>query len=92
MDAQQHNIGAQVLGNGVFPEFDGAPAADRSAEASDSSNACSTVKDSKPSISRIRPENMFSCLFLDSQQSLLDRIVGNGVDQVLKVTPTASRP
>ena len=35
------------------------PAAERSAEASDNSNACSTVKSSKPSISRIRPLNTF---------------------------------
>ncbi len=32
------------------------PAADRSAEASDSSNACSTFKSGNPSISRILPE------------------------------------
>ena len=33
------------------------PAAERSAEASDNSNACSTFKSGKPSISKIRPEN-----------------------------------
>lgn len=34
-------------------------AAERSADASESSNACSTFKFSKPSISKIRPEKMF---------------------------------
>jgi hypothetical protein len=35
------------------------PAAERSAEASDSSNACSTFRSGRPSISRMRPEKMF---------------------------------
>ncbi len=35
------------------------PAAERSAEASDSSNACSTFSSGRPSISRMRPEKMF---------------------------------
>ena len=35
------------------------PAAERSAEASDSSNACSTFSLGRPSISRMRPEKMF---------------------------------
>lgn len=35
------------------------PAAERSADASASSNACSTFSSGKPSISRIRPEKMF---------------------------------
>ena len=35
------------------------PAAERSAEASLSSNACSAFKSGKPSISRMRPEKMF---------------------------------
>ena len=35
------------------------PAADRSAEASESSNACSHLRCESPSISRMRPEKMF---------------------------------
>jgi len=35
------------------------PAAERSALASDNSNACSTLSSGKPSISRMRPEKMF---------------------------------
>ena len=35
------------------------PDADLSADASDNSNACSTFKSGKPSISRQRPENIF---------------------------------
>jgi hypothetical protein len=35
------------------------PAAERSAEASDSSKACSTFRSGRPSISRMRPEKMF---------------------------------
>ena len=35
------------------------PAAERSAEASDSSKACSTFRLGRPSISRMRPEKMF---------------------------------
>ncbi len=35
------------------------PAAERSAEASDSSKACSTFKSGRPSISRIRPLKTF---------------------------------
>jgi hypothetical protein len=35
------------------------PAAERSAEASLSSKACSTLSSGKPSISRMRPENTF---------------------------------
>ena len=35
------------------------PPAERSAEASESSNACSTLRSGKPSISRIRPEKIF---------------------------------
>ncbi len=35
------------------------PAAERSAEASDSSKACSTLRWGSPSISRMRPEKTF---------------------------------
>ena len=64
------------------PSFIVQPAAERSAEASESSKACSTVNDSKPSISRILPENMFSAFFLDGEQSLLDRVVGYRMHQI----------
>ncbi len=35
------------------------PPAERSAEASESSNACSTFRSGRPSISRMRPEKTF---------------------------------
>ena len=35
------------------------PPAERSAEASDNSNACSTLRSGKPSISKMRPEKIF---------------------------------
>ena len=35
------------------------PPAERSADASDNSNACSTLRSGKPSISNMRPENIF---------------------------------
>ena len=48
------------------------PAAERSAEASESSNACSTVKSvsiSVKSISKIRPEKMFFLPFFSTVKS-----------------------
>lgn len=42
------------------------PAAERSAEASDSSKACSTVRSLRPSISRMRPEKMFFLPFFST--------------------------
>ena len=42
------------------------PAADRSADASDNSKACSTVKSFKPSISKIRPEKAFFLPFFST--------------------------
>ncbi len=51
------------------PSFIVHPAAERSAEASESSKACSTVNESKPSISRILPENMFFLPFFSTVSS-----------------------
>ena len=42
------------------------PAAERSAEASESSKACSTVRPDSPSISRMRPEKMFFLPFFST--------------------------
>ncbi len=42
------------------------PAAERSAEASDSSKACSTFRSGRPSISRMRPEKMFFLPFFST--------------------------
>lgn len=42
------------------------PAADRSAEASDNSKACSQVKSGSPSISNILPENTFFLFFFST--------------------------
>ena len=42
------------------------PAADRSADASESSKACSTVRSSIPSISRMRPEKIFFLPFFST--------------------------
>ena len=42
------------------------PPAERSADASDSSKACSTFRSGKPSISRIRPENTFFLPFFST--------------------------
>ncbi|MNY76932.1 hypothetical protein D3C86_2166770 [compost metagenome] len=41
-------------------------AAERSAEASDSSKACSTLRSGSPSISRIRPEKALSLPFFST--------------------------
>ena len=61
---------AKMFSDRVLAEFDGATRCKRSAEASDSSKACSTVGESKPSISRMRPENMF--LPFSQQSGLAD--------------------
>jgi len=45
------------------------PAAERSAEASDNSNACSTLRSGKPSISRMRPEKTFFLPFFSTVSS-----------------------
>jgi formylmethanofuran dehydrogenase subunit B len=58
------------------------PAAERSAEASDSSNACSTFRSGRPSISRMRPEKMFFLPLGHGQQARLDGVQRNGVHQV----------
>ena len=42
------------------------PAAERSADASVSSNACSTFRSGRPSISRMRPEKMFFLPFFST--------------------------
>ena len=42
------------------------PAADRSADASDSSKACSQVRSGRPSISRMRPLNTFFLPFFST--------------------------
>ncbi|MNV67094.1 hypothetical protein D3C71_1598780 [compost metagenome] len=42
------------------------PAAERSAEASDSSKACSMLRLSRPSISRMRPEKAFFLPFFST--------------------------
>ena len=49
------------------------PEALRSAEASESSNACSTFRSGRPSISRMRPEKMFflPCLATVSMPALI---------------------
>ncbi|SCN46532.1 hypothetical protein BAZMOX_16396_0 [methanotrophic endosymbiont of Bathymodiolus azoricus (Menez Gwen)] len=51
---------------GASPKRIVQPAAERSAEASDNSNACSTFKSGKPSISKIRPEKTFFLPFFST--------------------------
>ena len=59
------------------------PAAERSAEASDSSNACSTFSFGSPSISRMRPEKMFFLPFFSTvSRPCWIAAVGNGVHQI----------
>ena len=49
------------------------PAADRSADASESSKACSTVRSSIPSISRMRPEKIFFLPFFSTVDPLISK-------------------
>ena len=69
------------------------PAAERSAEASDSSNACSAFRSGKPSISRMRPEKMF-CLFCFStvNKPALMAYKGIALTRSRKVTPGCILP
>ncbi len=51
---------------GSLLSFTVQPAAERSAEASVSSKACSILRSGKPSISRMRPEKMFFLPFFST--------------------------
>ena len=64
------------------------PAADRSADASDSSNACSTFKSGRPSISSTRPEKMFFLPFFSTvSRPCLIAYIGIAFTRSRKVTP-----
>mmetsp|Transcript_22464 Transcript_22464/g.56775 ORF Transcript_22464/g.56775 Transcript_22464/m.56775 type:complete len:212 (+) Transcript_22464:2214-2849(+) len=64
------------------------PAALRSADASDNSKACSTVRSGRPSISSTLPEkNVLLALLLHGQQPLLDRVVGDRVHEIPQRDP-----
>ncbi len=69
------------------------PAAERSAEASDSSNACSTFRSGRPSISRTRPEKMFflPCLATVSRPDLM-AYSGMALTRSRRVTPGCILP
>lgn len=69
------------------------PAAERSAEASDNSNACSTFRFGSPSISRMRPEKMFflPCLATVSRPSLI-AYSGIALTRSRKVMPGCISP
>ena len=58
------------------------PPAERSAEASDNSKACSTFRFGSPSISRIRPEKCSSFLLFYGQITAFYRSVRNGIHQI----------
>mmetsp|Transcript_8583 Transcript_8583/g.12238 ORF Transcript_8583/g.12238 Transcript_8583/m.12238 type:complete len:216 (-) Transcript_8583:1947-2594(-) len=69
------------------------PAADRSAEASESSNACSHLRSGRPSISRIRPEKIFffPCLATVSRPICM-AVYGMACTRSLRVTPGCMVP
>ncbi|CFT97627.1 Uncharacterised protein [Bordetella pertussis] len=69
------------------------PAAERSAEASDSSKACSTFRSGRPSISRMRPEKMFflPCLATVSRPCLM-AYSGIALTRSRSVTPGCILP
>ncbi len=69
------------------------PAAERSAEASDSSKACSTFRSGRPSISRMRPEKMFflPCLSTVSRPCLM-AYSGIALTRSRSVTPGCILP
>ena len=56
---------------GSLPSLMVQPPAERSAEASEISNACSTFKSGSPSISKIRPEKIFFFPFFSRVRSPL---------------------
>ena len=69
------------------------PAAERSADASDNSNACSTFRSGKPSISKIRPEKMFFLpCFSTVNKPCLIAYNGIALTKSRKVTPGLSFP
>ena len=64
------------------------PPAERSADASDSSNACSTFNSGRPSISNIRPEKMFFLLcFSTVSRPFLIAYKGIALTRSRKVMP-----
>ena len=72
---------------GFLVELDGAAGGERSAEASLSSNACSTFRSGRPSISRMRPELVLLALFWHGQQALLMAYSGMACTRSRSVTP-----
>ena len=69
------------------------PPAERSAEASDNSNACSTLRSGKPSISRIRPEKIFFLPFFSTvNKPCLIAYNGIALTRSRRVTPRCMLP
>ena len=78
---------------GSLLSFTVQPAAERSAEASDNSKACSTFKSGKPSISKIRPEKMFFLPALATvNKPCLMAYKGIAFTKSRKVTPGCNLP
>lgn len=58
-------------------------AAERSAEASDSSKACSTLScGGLPDLEDAAEKMFLLALLLDGEEPLLDRVVGDGIDEI----------
>ena len=78
---------------GSLLSFTVQPAAERSAEASVNSNACSTFKSGKPSISKMRPEKMFFLPALATvNKPALMAYKGIAFTKSRKVTPGCKLP
>ncbi len=88
----QDDVGVQVFDDRFFVQLDGKPAAERSADASVSSKACSTFDPADLQFPECDQRRCFSCLSLNGQQTLFDRIQRNGVYQIGRVMPGCILP
>ncbi|KAF5304607.1 hypothetical protein FQA39_LY18995 [Lamprigera yunnana] len=79
----QHDVAGEVLLTGAGLSLMVQPAAERSADASDSSKACSTFRSGRPSISRILPRrNVFLPALGPRSQTALYGVQRNRVHQI----------
>ncbi len=88
----QDDVGVQVFDDRFFVQLDSTPAAERSADASVSSKACSTFNPADLRFPGCGQRRCFSCLSLNGQQTLFDRIQRDRVYQIARVMPGCILP
>ncbi len=86
------DVRVQVFNDRFFVQLDGTTAAERSADASVSSKACSTFRPADLQFPECDLRRCFSCLSSNGQQTLFDRIQRNGVYQIARVIPGCILP